>query len=94
MSVGGTNVSDPNTVAKITVAVPRLDIASVRVRASSKITCGSKKTSHNGKLPQACFFNVTVTDPYYTDKPEHEGRMQFRTRVSPLENLSAAFLKL
>ena len=36
MSVGGTNVSEPNTVAKITVAVPLLDIASVRasVRAA------------------------------------------------------------
>ena len=94
MSVGGTSASDPNTVAQVSIAIPGVEIASIRVRAGHKLTCGSGTGSYNGELPPACFFNVVVRDPHYTGKPEDEGRMQFLTKRSPLENLPAAFRKL
>ena len=94
MSVGGTSASDPNTVAHVSIAIPGVEIASIRVRAGHKLTCGSGTVSYNGELPPACFFNVVVRDPHYTGKPEDEGRMQFLTKRSPLENLPAAFRKL
>ena len=94
MSVGGTSASDPNTVAQVSIAIPGVEIASIRVRAGHKLTCGSGTVSYNGELPPACFFNVVVRDPHYTGKEEDEGRMQFLTKRSPLEKLPAAFRKL
>ena len=94
MSVGGTSASDPDTVAHLSIEIPGVEIASIRVRAGAKLTCGSGKASYNDELPPACFFNVVVRDPHYTGKEEDEGRMQFLTKHAPLENLPAAFRKL
>jgi hypothetical protein len=94
MSVGGTSASDPDTVAQLSIAIPGVEIVSIRVRAGAKLTCGSGKASYNGELPPACFFNIVVRDPHYTGKEEDEGRMQFLTKHAPLENLPAAFRKL
>ena len=94
MSVGGTSASDPDTVAQVSIAIPGVEIASIRVHAGAKSTCGSGKASYNGELPPACFFNVVVRDPQYTGKLEDEGRMQFLTKHAPLEGLPAAFRKL
>ena len=94
MSVGGTSASDPNTVAQVSIAIPGVEIASIRVRAGAKLTCGSGTVSYNAELPPACFFNVVVRDPHYTDREEDGGRMQFLTKHSPLEKLHAAFRKL
>ena len=93
MSVGGTSASDPDTVAQLSIAIPGVEIASIRVRAGAKLTCGSGKASYNDELPPACFFNVVVRDPHYTGKEEDEGRMQFLTKHASLENLPAAFRK-
>ena len=94
MSVGGASASDPNTVAHVSIAIPGVEIASIRMRAGHKLTCGSGKKSYNAELPPTCFFNVVVRDPHYTGTEEDEGRMQFLTKRSPLENLPAAFRKL
>jgi hypothetical protein len=94
MSVGGTSASDPDTVAQVSIAIPGVEIVSIRVRAGAKLTCGSAKASYHGELPPACFLNVVVRDPHYTGKEEDEGRMQFLTKHAPLENLPAAFRKL
>jgi hypothetical protein len=91
MSVGGTSASDPNTVAHVSIAIPGVEIASIRVHAGHKLTCGSGKVSYKAELPPACFFNVVVGDPHYTDREEDGGRMQFLTKHSPLENCPPRF---
>ena len=55
MSVGGTSASDPETVAQVSIAIPGVEIASIRVRAGAKLTCGSGKASYNGELPPSLF---------------------------------------
>ena len=53
MSVGETSASNPDTEAHLSIAIPAVEIASIRMCAGAKLACGSGKASYNNKQPPA-----------------------------------------
>jgi len=90
LSIGGTDASDPSKIVDVALKTPIGDIASVKVKAGSSITCGSSDNTTG--TPPACFFNVLVLDPHYD---ENKTAMQFRLENKPANaSITDAFRSL
>lgn len=87
LRIGGTDASDPNSVARVALNSPVGEIASVNVRAGTSTTCGAPGAAADDR--PVCFFNVVVYKPRYF---EGNPRLQWDPNAGyPAEQLPRAF---
>lgn len=87
IAIGGTDVSNPNQVAKIALNSPVGEIASISVRAGTSTACQAAANSTVENQP-ICFFSVVVYRPTYV---ENNPKLQWENASFPRDGLPAAF---
>lgn len=87
LSIGGTDTSDPNKVAEISIGTGDTTLGLIRVKAGTNTSCGSATGTNGAPI---CFFNVAVYDPQYVEGVE---KLQWLDDTGDA-TLSDAFRKL
>lgn len=87
LRIGGTDATNPVSIARIQLNSPIGEIASINVRAGTSTTCGAPPDTPPHQRPM-CFFNVVVYKPVYVADNK---RLQWENIPFPNQNLPAAF---
>lgn len=87
LSIGGTDASDPSSIATVALNSPVGEVASVNVRAGTNTSCAASDGSAENTRP-VCFFNVVVYKPVYI---KGNVRMQWENAPFPQALLPEAF---